>query len=122
MKKLLSLLVLCCVAQACNAEYSMDKITINNILDQCIKINKKSIENKNNLLLLHTVWDVKSNIGECGCKSALISYDVHEVKNKKLMFHGVLSSMNKKEFYFVISSDGSIYKEAGYKVSISCSS
>ncbi len=83
MKKLLSLLVMGCVAQACNAEYSMDKITIDNILDQCINVNKKNIVNKNNLLLLHTVWDVKSNIGECGCKSALISYGIHEKKHHK---------------------------------------
>ena len=111
-----------CVFQACNAEYSMEKITIDNILDQCIKINKKSIENNNNLLLLHTVWDVKRNIGKCGCKSALISYDVHEKEHHKLMSHGVLSSLSKQEFYFVISSDGSIYKEVDYLVSINCSS
>jgi len=120
MKTIICILVVWSVTQTCAAWYSADKILIDNILHKCIKISKKNIELKNNLLLLHAVWDVKKNIGQCGCKSAAISYDVYEHKVKLLISHGILVTLNKKEFDFVISSDNTIYKNSEYLLSINC--
>ncbi len=122
MKKLLGLLILSGMTQACEASYNIDQVQVDNILSQCLVVNKILLVQKNNVLFLHASLDIKDTIGACGCKSAAISYDVYESKKKILLSHGVFSSINKKEFYFVINSDASIYKKSNYELVLNCSS
>lgn len=117
MKKLSVLMLAGLLSLSCNAE---ERVTIDNLLSACLIMQKGEVQEMENLLLYKTSWDLKDNIGNCGCKSAALSYSVYLVKNEKLMSHGMLSSLNKKQVTFVLSSDNGIYKDAQYKLAISC--
>ncbi|MBI3187644.1 MAG: DUF2195 family protein [Gammaproteobacteria bacterium] len=117
MKKLSVLILAAVLSLSCNAE---ERVTIDNSLSACLIIQKGEIQAMDNLLLYKTSWELKDNIGNCGCKSAALSYSVYLVKNEKLMSLGMLSSLNKKQVTFVLSSDNGLYKDAEYKLTLSC--
>ena len=102
---------------ACNAS---DNVILDNSLNRCIEFENITIKESENLLLLKSKWNIKDNIGTCGCKSAAFSYSVYINGSDKLMSFGIMSSLNKNSSSFVLSSDNTIYKTSKYKVSISC--
>lgn len=102
---------------SCNAS---DNVTLDNSLKNCIEIKSTTVTDSDNLLLLKTQWNIKDNIGACGCKSSAFSYSVYLNGKDKLMSFGIMSSLNKSSSSFVLSSDNSIYKTSKYNVSISC--
>lgn len=120
MKQFIYLSILMVFSLSCSAQVVGENITIDNILSNCISINKKKLAFNGDLLLLDTSWDVKNNIGACGCKSAALSYDVHVIGNNDHVSRGVVSTLNKKSYSFVINTDNSIFKKAKYRLSISC--
>lgn len=119
MKKILIILIVMFGTQLCHAENDINKVRIDNQLTHCLQINKQTLISTNNLLLLHSTWEMKSNIGECGCKSAVVSYHVYE-NNNKLISLGKFTGLDKDIFYFVISSDVRHARTSDYLLTISC--
>jgi hypothetical protein len=111
------LLIVSLFSLSCQAS---DTVVINSLLEACITISKTKIQKVDNLLLLKTTWNLKDNIGNCGCKSAAMSYSVYRLKSEKLMSHGIISTFNKMQATFVLSSDNTIYKNTHYKLAINC--
>ncbi|MFV1984816.1 MAG: DUF2195 family protein [Thiohalomonadales bacterium] len=108
------------VSKFCYAENNINNIIIDSILTDCIKIKKNELVAYHNFLFLDTSWDVKNNIGNCGCKSALIQYDVNLISDQQHIVHGVVSSLKKKNHEFIINSDNSIFKNERFKLIINC--
>ena len=117
MKKLSLIILAGLLSLSCNAE---ERVNIDNSLSACLMLQKGEVQKAENLLLYKTNWELKDNIGNCGCKSALLSYSVYMVENDNLISYGKLSSLYKKQVSFVLSSDNAVYKDAKYKMEISC--
>ncbi len=104
---------------ACSAT-DITNINANNMLGKCIEITPVDVEQYKNTLLLNTKWRIHNTIGECGCKSAAFNYDVYIKESSLHIAHGVVSSIGKDGFTFVINADSSIYKNASYILETSC--
>ena len=75
------------------------------------------------MILLPTVWENQKTLGECGCKSALINYSVtllNEKESAKTVLQATISSLDKKEFNFIINPDSSINYNKNFEINISC--
>ena len=122
---LFSLIAITCVAQHKkndDAPLGSD-VNITNDLNACIKIIPEQPVEANGLLTLKTSWETEKNIGECGCKSALMSYYVNNIsdpKTSKRILEAVISSLGKKEYNFIINADTSIKYKGNYELTISC--
>ena len=97
-------------------------VTIENTLDACITLAPAKISQVESSLFLPTAWTVHKSTGECGCKSALISYRVTAGAHKEVIATGVLSSMNKKSYAFLINPDAGIKYGDKYALFIGCGS
>ena len=115
------LLISLLFSQSCVGQSNLDDIIIDNIVNNCIKIKINKIENYSNALLLDTSWDIINNTGSCGCKSALLKYDVKTINSNEYITHGLFSTLNRQHFKFVINTDNSIFKNAKYNLIINCS-
>lgn len=72
-------------------------------------------------IALHTIWDVKKDTGECGCKSAAFSYLVTAAKQNRIISQGRASTLGKSGFVFLINPDSSINYKSEYILTIDCS-
>ena len=108
-------------AKVCVAgEENLDHVKIDNALSSCIDISENEMVEDASKLALDTIWNNKSQIGGCGCKSAAISYSVKLIDSGKLISYGVISSFDKENFKFVINHDSSIKYKNGFELSINC--
>lgn len=112
-------LILLFFSASCSSMPTGEEIEIDSIISNCIDIEKENLEKHENLLLLNTLWKMKTNIGECGCKSAALSYRV-EIKENTPISSGVISSLKKKRFKFVLSSDNKLFLNDKYRIIINC--
>lgn len=97
-------------------------VTIENALDACITLAPARLAQIEGSLFLPTAWTVHKVTGECGCKSALISYRVIAGTHKEVIATGVLSSMNKKSYAFLINPDAGIKYGDEYALFVGCAS
>jgi hypothetical protein len=96
------------------------EVTIENSLAQCIALTAAQPVRQGAGLYLPTVWAVSKVTGECGCKSALVSYRVTAGSRDEVIATGVLSSLNKKSFAFLINPDASIRYDDRYELFVGC--
>jgi len=108
-------------AQSCVAQNDLDNVVIDNkVLSKCLTIKKNKIENYGNAIFLDAALDIKDNIGVCGCKSALLKYDVTLLDSGVSITHGLVSTLNKHQYKFVINTDNSIYKNKKFRLAVNC--
>lgn len=119
MKKIVVLCAILLFSFSCSATDIIKKIDIDNVISDCIKFKKNKIEKIENLLILNTVWEVNNNIGVCGCKSSSLKYDVM-LDDGLYISKGIFSTIGKKKYKFVISSDNKIFSSSNYKLIINC--
>jgi len=101
-------------------EYSID-VDIDNSLHSCIEMSESGIIEDDQNVFLDTLWVNKLPIGDCGCKSAAMSYSVKLADGDKLVSYGVISSFDKRGYKFLINHDSSINYKSRFKLSIGCS-
>ena len=104
---------------SCAAQKSNDSILIDNVVSECITFKKSNIEVYGNIILLNTEWEVRNNIGECGCKSAALKYEV-KTENNQSISQGMFSTINREKLQFVINTDSSLFKKLSYTLIINC--
>ncbi len=130
-KLFISLAILTClVGAACFAQSEKpgtdpadNSVKITNNLDACVKITPKQMREINGLIWLDTEWQPKSSTGNCGCKSALMNYSVNlsnRNKTGKKIIEAVISSLEKKEYSFLVNADASIKYNGTYEIVINC--
>lgn len=120
-----SLIVITCFAEHDNIKDDTlnSEVKITNNLEACIKITPKQTIEANGFLLLDTDWQTQKSIGECGCKSALMNYSVNVqngTKSGKTITEAIISSIEKKDYNFIINADASIKYNSNYEIIISC--
>lgn len=106
----------CVVAAACSAAHA--EVVIENTLQACVtmKPGKTSVQGAG--LFLHTDWEVQKSTGECGCKSALVSYRVS--MRGEVIASGVLSSLNRTGYDFLINPDAGVAYKDKYTLFVGC--
>ena len=106
--------------------YSVEEnLLIENQVQDCIKVIPKTFYKESGLLRLSTNWEVVKSTGYCGCKSALISYRVSATLSpslKREISYGVLSSLHKRSYDFVISHDEMVSSYRSFRLEITCKS
>ncbi|HEY6641985.1 DUF2195 family protein [Povalibacter sp.] len=95
-------------------------VAIENTLHACVTLTPAKISQMGSSLFLPTAWAVHKSTGECGCKSALISYRVTAGPRDEVIATGVLSSMNKTNYAFLINPDAGIAYDAKYTLFVGC--
>lgn len=120
MKKAAIVLFIGLISSACLGEESLSSYSVDNSLSECISITGKRVFHSNGLVLLATDWRNKKTIGDCGCKSAGIYYDVIAPGSDTILTHGIVSSLNKDTFNFVLNADETIFRKQNYELRISC--
>ena len=108
------------LASACSSV--LGDVAIDNTLDACIALTPAQPAKIDSALFLPTTWTVHKSTGECGCKSALISYRVTAGPRSEVIASGVLSSLNKRSYAFLINPDASIAYGQQYSLFIGCAS
>jgi len=121
MKKVIMLMIILLFSPSCSSKAIKKDIEIDSIVSSCIDIKKDKIEKYGNIVILNTLWDVKSSIGECGCKSAALGYQV-KIERNLVISTGILTTPKRNSFKFVINSDNEIYSNEKYKLVINCQS
>ena len=110
--------IACLVLAACSPAAA--EVTVENSLAQCIALTAAQPVKQGAALYLPTEWAVSKVTGECGCKSALISYRVTAGSRNEVIATGVLSSLNKKSFSFLINPDASVGYDGRYTLVVAC--
>ncbi len=116
----LQVLVLTTLGLATACSRAGADVAIENTLDACIALTAAPLAKIENALFLPTTWAVRKSTGECGCKSALISYRVTAGPRSEVIATGVLSSMNKGSYAFLINPDAGIAYGQQYSLFIGC--
>jgi len=106
------------LASACSSAHG--DVAIENTLDACIGLQSAKLAKIESALFLPTTWTVRKSTGECGCKSALISYRVTAGPRSEVIATGVLSSLHKQSYAFLINPDASIAYGQQYSLFICC--
>ena len=119
MKYALFLFAIFFLSSTCSARDGTDKISVENAVSDCIKFKKNQLEFVSNIVVLDTTWEMISNIGSCGCKSAALKYDVKTTSGHHVS-KGYFSTFDRRSFKFVIDSDKSIYKRSNYTLLVNC--
>src|SRR5690606_21514801 len=71
-------------------------LNISNALSACVTIHITDTSIHANMLLANTVLQLRKPIGECGCRSALVSYDsVTSVNTAQQVLQNGLIGINK---------------------------
>ncbi|HMN45585.1 MAG TPA: DUF2195 family protein [Povalibacter sp.] len=106
------------LVSACSS--AQGDVAIENSLDACIALQPAKLAKIESALFLPTTWTVRKSTGECGCKSALISYRVTAGPRSEVIATGVLSSLNKQNYAFLINPDAGIAYGERYSLFIGC--
>lgn len=120
MKSAITLTFLLLLSAACNGNDSPTKVVIDNALSDCIDIKQKQVESYETVWLLDTSWLINNNIGVCGCKSAALYYEVSTEDSDIVLTHGVVSTLNRNKYKFVISTDNTIFNKHKLLLKVSC--
>ncbi len=97
-------------------------VEVDNILSNCIDIFSIGFSEREEKLHLDSDWKNHSSIADCGCKSAVISYEVRLGRSNQLISFGVISSFKKAGYSFLINPDANIKYKQHLKLSINCGS
>lgn len=116
----LRLVVLAALAFVTACSDARADVAIENTLDACIALTPAKPAKVEGALFLPTTWTVHKSTGECGCKSALISYRVTAGARSEVIATGVLSSLHKQSYAFLINPDASIAYGQQYSLFIGC--
>ena len=113
-----------CIAIACVGLAACSsvaaEVTIENSLAQCITLTAGEPARQGAGVYLPTEWALTKVTGECGCKSALISYRVTAGPRDEVIATGVLSSLSKKSFAFLINPDANVRYDGRYTLFVAC--
>lgn len=123
-------IISCClllVNTSCSFNNSIKKsdIEIDNLVGECFQIEPVRKFVHTNLVLLDTKLDIIKSTGYCGCKSALLSYNVTysnsiEVNAPKSL--SVFSSLLRGKYSFVLAQDFALNKHRAYVLHVQCNS
>ena len=70
--------------------------SITNALSACVTIHIRDTSMHADMLLANTVFQLRKPIGECGCRSALVSYDsITSVNTEQQVLQNGLIGINK---------------------------
>jgi len=108
-----------------NSSIKKSDIEIDNSVVECFQIEPIKTFVHNNLVLLDTKLDTIKSTGYCGCKSALLSYNVTysnsiEVNAPKSL--SVFSSFLRGKYSFVLAQNFALNKHRAYVLHVQCSS
>lgn len=100
-------------------------IAIDNSIRNCLRIETISQTVRNNVILLNTKIATLKNTGNCGCKSALLSYSVsipdENLSNRVKEYH-LFSSLRAKRYSFIITRNHQPESHQSYRLTIQCAS
>lgn len=109
-----------CALLCSHVQAAEPRINIDNTLYKCVDIAPDGLTFFGHTVLLKTRWEWRKSTGECGCKSALISYTASSA-NGVAMAAGILSVMRQqREFNFVVNPDSSVAHPLPFKLLITC--
>lgn len=115
------------VNTSCSFNNSIKKsdIEVDNSVVECFQIVPVRKFVHNNLVLLDTKLNTIKSIGYCGCKSALLSYNVtysNSIEVNTPKFLSVFSSLLRGKYSFVLAQDFALNKHRAYVLHVQCSS
>ncbi|MGI0119728.1 DUF2195 family protein [Zooshikella sp. RANM57] len=115
------LLLSCSLVYSSEAAKKESKVKINNDINKCISIIPEKTRVVEGKLFLDTNWKVNKATGDCGCKSALLTYHVAVEKDQQQyeLLYTHFSSLHDK-FTFLINADASYGSYDRYILDISC--
>ena len=122
---LLAMIAVTCFAQQKQPvnNDAQKKVLLTNDLDTCLKITQGETVEANGMLMLKTTWQSEKSIGECGCKSALMTYSTNILSDDKInrkILETVISSLDKKEYDFILNADSTVKYNGSYEIVLSC--
>lgn len=117
----IALLLSCSLVYGSEAAQKEPTVAITNDVNECIVVKPEKVRAVDGKLLLDTNWTVNKVTGDCGCKSALLTYHVSVEKNTHQyeLLYSHFSSLHDK-FTFLINADASYGNFDRYILSISC--
>lgn len=122
---LLAVIGITCFAQQrpVVSDDAQKKVKVTNNLDECLKITSEETVETNGMLMLKTNWQSEKSIGECGCKSALMTYSVSASSKGKInrnILEATISSLEKKEYNFILNADTTVRYSGSYEITLNC--
>lgn len=105
--------------------HEINNISINNAIEDCIKIKQISNTSNDNAVFLNAKLLHIKNVGYCGCKSAMLSYftTTNSVESRTDEGkHNVLLSSSDNKYTFVIDDAYTSSEGKSYTLNIQCAS
>ena len=101
--------------------FNVEKLLIDIQIEECIKIMPNGLIHKNDSVYLNTKWKYNKSSGNCGCKSALLSYRIVAKYRgaNSILYNKEITSLGHDEFDFIICSDSQKGYES-YRIDIQC--
>lgn len=97
-------------------------VNIGNELSACVAIHIKNTSIYDNMVLADTVFQLRKSIGECGCRSALVSYDSITSVNtaQQVLQNGLIGITRSGSKTLVLASEQTLIADKQMQLRLRC--
>ncbi|HLU03599.1 MAG TPA: DUF2195 family protein [Advenella sp.] len=97
-------------------------LNIGNELSACVAIHIKNTSIYDNMVLADTVFQLRKSIGECGCRSALVSYDSITSVNtaQQVLQNGLIGITRSGSKTLVLASEQTLIADKQMQLRLRC--
>lgn len=118
------------IASNNNHPFNIDRIKIDNKINECVQFTPNTLSEAGNLLLLELNVNKKKSPGYCGCMSRLLTYSIIEknIIEEQTLTHersfNIFSDKSfenkRSSFTFVLSADKNVEIKGSVSIVINC--